>query len=573
MLFRSRVTGLGYEPEGELIDGEGNPVSQELIDEIELMFDAATMASNAEIHAPDDDHEGWYAIGDPTEAALVSLSTKVGTRSPIEDEETPEVHELSFDSERKRMSSIRRFPDGHVLTMKGATDSILDIAKHRYAGGEEVLITEEDKAVIRERAKDYAQEAMRVLAIAYRKLDADERDYTIEETERDVVFLGLMAMIDPPKEGVREAMEEAHAAGISTFIMTGDHAITAQAIGREVGLSENDEPVEVLTSLELAEMSDEDLSRKMAESESLIFSRVSPKDKLRIVKLLKGQEKIVAVTGDGVNDAPALKSAHIGVAMGQMGTDVSKEASELILLDDSYPTLIHAIREGRTIYENLKKTILASMTSNAGELTIVLIGLLFAALFDWPVPILAIQILSIDLLAEILPLTALTFDPGSERLMTSPPRDKDDHIIDGGHFAEILFFGFLMGGLAFLNFGLFTRMNGGLEEGTVLYRQGTTIAYLTIAMTQWFNIMSRRYEMTSFFNGNLLNNKRILQAIGVSILMVLIVVYTPFISGFLGFEAIGWIHWGMVFAAGLVFLTAHEMLKQIKRRRKNEHEQ
>jgi Ca2+-transporting ATPase len=290
---------------------------------------------------------------------------------------------------------------------------------------------------------------------------------------------------------------------------------------------------------------------------------VSPKDKLRIVKLLKGQDRIVAVTGDGVNDAPALKSAHIGVAMGQMGTDVSKEASELILLDDSYPTLIHAIREGRTIYANLKKTILASMTSNAGELTIVLLGLLFGALLGWPVPILAVQILSIDLLAEILPLTALTFDPGSKTLMTSPPRKKEEHIIMQTDFAEILFFGILMGGLAFFNFSRFN--NAELIEGTLRYSQATTVSYLTIAVTQWMNILSRRYPQKTFFDASLWNNQRMIQSIGLSILMVLFVVYVPFMSTFLGFAPIGLGAWMSVLLSGLVFLFTHELLKVYKR--------
>ncbi len=560
------VTGLGYKPEGDILDRDGKTLNEEKKEELEIMLDAGTMASNAEIHPPDEDHAGWYPIGDPTEAALITLSTKLGTRSPNEDEENPEIHEFSFDSERKRMSSIRKFEDDHILTMKGALNSVLSITKHIYKDGKKVEITEEDKKMLNDLSEKYSNNALRVLAIAYRKLGPDESDYVIEEIERDVVFLGLVAMIDPPKEGVKEAIEDAHKAHIDTYIMTGDHAITAKAIAEEINLSANEE-VAAITSKDLQKISDEELQEEMNTNESLIFSRVSPEDKLRIVKNLKEQDKIVAVTGDGVNDAPALKSAHIGVAMGQMGTDVSKETAEMILLDDSYPTLVHAIKEGRTIYNNLKKTVLASLTSNGAELSIVLFGLIGAAIFGWPIPILAIQILSIDLLAEILPLTALTFDPASEELMTTPPRDKDEHIINKNSTIEVLFLGVLMGGLAFINYGLFIKDIGTkVTENHSLYPRATTITYLTIVVCQILNILSRRYNFTTLFNKNIFSNKKMIYSIMLSIILVLIVVYTPVINSYLDFAPIPLEDWFRVLSAGGVFLVAFEGIKWSKRR-------
>ncbi|MFW6265111.1 MAG: cation-translocating P-type ATPase, partial [Bacillota bacterium] len=506
----------------------------------------------------------WYPIGDPTEAALITLSTKLGTRSPQEDVENPELHEFSFTSERKRMSSVRQFEEGNILTMKGALNSVLSISKYIYRDGKKVKITEEDKNKLKEINEKYSQKAMRVLAIAYRELGADETDYVIEEIERDVVFLGLTAMYDPPKEGVKEAIEQSHAAHISTFIMTGDHATTAKAVGEAINIASNDEEVPVFTSKSLQETSDEELIKTMQEHESIIFSRVSPEDKLRIVKTLKGMDEIVAVTGDGVNDAPALKSAHIGVAMGQMGTDVSKEASELVLLDDSYPTLVHAIREGRTIYNNLKKTVLASLTSNGAELAIVLLGLVAAALFKWPIPILTIQILSIDLLAEILPLTALTFDPGSENIMTSPPRKQEEHIVNKQSIVEILFLGILMGGLGFINYAIFNGLHGyELTETHGLYSRATTISYLTIVICQWINIMSRRYEFTSIFNKNFFSNRNMIYSLLISIGMVLVVIYTP-LNNYLGFAGVSMEDWIRILLAGGVFLIAHEIIKRYK---------
>jgi Ca2+-transporting ATPase len=562
------ITGLGYKPEGEILGEDGKPLTEEEIAEMEIIFDAATMASNAEIHEPDEEHQGWYAIGDPTEAALITLSTKLGTRSPNEDEENRELHEFSFDSDRKRMSSVREFEDGNYLKMKGALGSILSISKHIVKDGEVVEITESDKERLNNLNEKYSKDAMRVLAIAYRKLEDDETDYVLEEIERDVIFLGLVAMIDPPKEGVKEAIQESHNAHIDTYMMTGDHAITAQAIGKEISLSLDDEDVPVFTSEDLEEMSETELRQTMEENRSLIFSRVSPENKLRIVKNLKEQQKIVAVTGDGVNDAPALKSAHIGVAMGQMGTDVSKEASELILLDDSFPTLVYAIKEGRTIYNNLKKTILATLTANGAELTLVLLGLIAAALFDLPIPILAIQILSIDLLAEILPLTAYTFDPASDQIMKSPPRSQDDHIVNRKTFSSFAFMSLVIGGLAYFNF--YSFINGrvsAVSEGGILYAQATTISYLTIACLQWLNIMSLRYESQSIFSKNFFNNPKMLYSILISIALVLGVVYIPFINDFLGFAWVGIAAWSRILISSALFLILNEVIKFFRRRK------
>ncbi len=562
------ITGVGYEPKGEILDSKGKKLPQKDIDKIEILLDTATMASNAEIHAPDKNHSGWYPVGDPTEAALVSASMKLGTRSKKEDEENPEIQEFPFDSERKRMSSIRQFDNKKVLCMKGAIDSVLSVSKYIYKNGKEVKLTKKEADKLNDLNVEYSRKAMRVLAFGYRELKDEKHDYEMDDVEKHILFLGLMALYDPPKEGVKEAIGDAHEAYIKTYIMTGDHAITAQAIGRHINLSHNDDDAVVITGDELSEITDKKLLKIMKENDSLIFSRVSPEDKLRIVKVLKSDKKVVAVTGDGVNDAPALKSAHIGVAMGNIGTDVAKEASELVLLDDSFSTLVYAIREGRTIFNNLKKTILASYTSNMAELSIVLLGLVGVAVFDWPIPILVIQMLAIDLLAEILPLTALAFDLGSKDIMTSPPRKQEEHILNKYTMTEILFLGFLMGGLAFLNFWLFMQRTGvELTVDHVLYERATTISYTTIAFCQFINILSRRYNLDSLFNRNLWNNKTILWSILISIGMIISALYLPFINKFIAFSPLTIIDWGFVFGAVVVFLLAHESIKLYRRLR------
>jgi len=563
------VSGIGYKPEGEVLDAEGNQLSPEAIEPLEVIMDAATMSSNAEIHEPDEEHAFWYPVGDPTEAALITLSTKLGTRSSKEDEENPELQEFSFNSELMRMSSVRRFGDELRLAVKGSTASILEISTRIYASGEEMPISEEKKEEIQNLNEEYSQNGMRVLAIGYRRLASQEAEFSREEVERDIVFLGLMAMIDPPKEGVKQAIADAQAAHIRIFILTGDHPDTAQAVGREIGLYGSGQDASVIIGTELKQMDDEGLARLLMEKQSAIFARVDPEDKLRIVNVLEEQGEIVAVTGDGVNDAPALKRAHIGVAMGQRGNDVAKEAARLVLLDDNFSTLFHAIQEGRTIYGNLKKTIFASLTTNVGELILVLLGLLAAALWGYPIPILAGQILAVDLLAEIAPLTFLTFDPPDKDVMTKRPRKPGEYMLKMWGGMEISFLGVLIGALAFLNFFLYIQRQGiTLTIDSVNspdYFLATTLSYATIVFCQFVNILQRRSERASLFNSNFFTNKTLLYSIIASAIMVAFAIYGPYLSDFLSFGPINALDWMYVLGCAGFYLLVFEAIKFYKR--------
>ncbi len=568
------VTGTGYVPEGGIERVGSGPCSQEDIDRLEIMLDAGTMASNAEIHEPDGDHPGWYPVGDPTEAALVTLSTKLGTRSPREDEENPELHEFPFDSERKRMSSVRRFGDRLQLAMKGATDSVLSVSRYIYRDGEAVPITDEEREEIRKLAEAYSDRALRVLAIAFRPLEETGEDYVLDEVEKDVTFLGLVGMTDPPKEGVREAVAACREASVRIVIMTGDHAVTARAVGREIGLSEGGDPP-VYTGRDLEAMDDGALRDVLLDTEgSVIFSRVAPEHKLRIVGVLEGEGEVVAVTGDGVNDAPALKHADIGVAMGRTGTDVAKEAAELVLLDDSFPTLVAAVREGRTIYDNLRKTVLASMTTNGAELAVVLLGMVAVAMGDWAIPILAIQILAIDLLAEVMPLTCLTYDPPPPGVMSRRPRKLTDHIMNPSSALEVALLGLLIGVLSFGNFWLYSVREGvALSQffvesnpESIHYARATTLAYMTIAFCQFANVLSRRFRLRSIFGGGFLTNRILLLSIVGSIALICIAVYVPFVRSFLRFGPPRPVDWLCVLGAASVYLGAFEVMKALRRR-------
>ena len=378
-----------------------------------------------------------------------------------------------------------------------------------------------------------------------------------------------MAMIDPPKEGVKEAIEDARKAHIRVFILTGDHPETAQAVGREIGLPEPGEATPVITGTQLKDMGLKKLKKLLKKNQSIIFARVDPEDKLQIVKILEEQGEIVAVTGDGVNDAPALRRAHIGVAMGQRGNDVAKEASRLVLLDDNFSTLVHAIRGGRTIYNNLKKTIFASLTTNVGELLLVLLGLLAAALWNYPIPILAGQILAVDLLGEIGPLTLLTFDPSDKDVMSRQPRKPEEHVLSIWGGTEITLLGILIGGLAFLNFFLFMAREGITltmdSVNTMDYFKATALSYATIVFCQFFNILQRRSERISFFNRNIFTNRILLLSIVISIGLVSLAIYGPYISDFLSFGPITITDWLFVFGAAVFYLGVFEVLKFVKR--------
>lgn len=563
-----RITGIGYQPKGHIFDENNEPISAEAAEKVSILMNAAAMASTAEIHEPDEGHRDWYAVGDPTEAAIVAMAAKFGIHPPAKDRDDEEIQEFSFDSERKRMSSVRRSGDELVLAVKGSTESLLEICTCIYKDGKAVPIDDEDRQRISNANEHYSHNGMRVLAIAHKSLEPKDGDYERDEVERDATFLGLVAMIDPPKEGVKEAVAEARKAGIRIFMLTGDYDVTAKAIAVEIGLAENDNQLLSVTGAELREMDDTDLSALLCGKDAIIFSRVAPEDKLRIVSLLVELGEIVAVTGDGVNDAPALRKAHIGVAMGKRGTDVAKEAAKLVLLDDSFTTLVDTIREGRTIYDNLKKTVLSSLTTNGGELTLVLFGLVGVAFWDFPLPILAVQILAIDLLGQIMPLTFLTFDPPSEGLMNRPPRSPKKRMLEFESGLEVLWLGLVIGGLAFTNFMLYlwredivlTSSSHGMD-----YLRVTALTYSTIVFCQYVNTLERRYNRSSLFNRNFFTNKILLISIAASTVLVLIAIYAPILNRFFLFGPLRAVDWGFIALMSIVFLGVWEVKKFLLR--------
>ncbi len=550
------VSGIGYEPAGTISQRDIIP---------DELFLAGVLASTGDIAEPDAKHRQWYALGDPTEAALITLGKKASMDIKKLRTDWKETHQFPFDSVRKMMSSVRVAPTNskwagkHIAFLKGSPLSVLAISQ----------LSDQEKKTILEASDSFANQSLRVLAMAYREVDY-KSNLTMKEVESDMHFAGLVIMRDPPRPGVKDAIMTAHQAHVRTFMITGDQSQTAQAIAHSIGLDQGQD-LNVIEGDKLSSLSDEELSQKI-QAESVVFARTSPEDKLRIVKLLRAQGNVVAVTGDGVNDAPALKNADIGVAMGRIGTEVAKEAAEIVLTDDSYITLVTAIKEGRTIFANLRKTLFSTLSSNGGELVAVLTGSVIY-LFGFPAPILAVQILMVDLVGEMVPLMALTFDPAPDDMMTQAPRKLDDHFLTIKNLLDIGYVALFMGGVAVINFIWFLERNGYhaspalWTEDNPIYRRALTLTYVTIMMGQFVNILSRRHESQSIWNRYFWRNPILLASIVFSLLMMCLVIYTPFIQTYVRTAGLTLGDWAYALLGGAAMLVAHEIRKFFRRRR------
>lgn len=546
------VTGQGYDPDGQILEN-GTPLEPEALDAIKQFFQHGLLASNGRTHPPDAQHPAWYAVGDPTEAAFMPLALKAGLDPEEREDAFPLLHEIPFDSRRKRMTMVRAHKGRTIGYMKGAPASVLEACGAIHHDGEAVPLDDAARRAIAVETEAFSAESLRVIALAYRDFPDDRAEFPVAETERDFVFAGLVAMIDPPRPGVAEAIAEMRAAQVRVFMLTGDNPVTAAAIAQRIGMPEG----RVLTGDELRSLSDAELKQLLGD-QSLIFSRVSPTDKLRIVKLLKEQGEVVAVTGDGVNDTLSLKRADIGVAMGKLGSDVAKEAAEIVLVDDDFTTLVNAVREGRTVFQNLKSVILSSITSNIGELACVCLGFVGTA-FGLPIPITAVQILSVDLIGEMLPLMALTFDPPERAMMRQPPRRLGAHIVDARRLAELTFFGTLMGAVGYGSFYM-VRLDGGSLGAA------QAAAYTGIVLTQYVNILSRR-TAESVFRRHLFANKQMWFALAISFLVVTSIVSVPEMGLWFGFEPLRLEYWLWPVAGALAVLLCFEIKKLMAQRR------
>ncbi len=552
------ISGNGYAPIGEIVDTAGRSYHRETIGDLKVFFLDGYLSSTGTVHPPDAEHRAWYAVGDPTDAAFATLAQKAGYDLDEVDSLYPRIALFPFDNERKRMSVVRRHKEKWIVFVKGAAETVLDACAFYATDGVVKPLTDADRERLLSLAQSHAIQSLRVLALAYRDIPPRET-YTPDEAESGLTFSGMVMMLDPLHDGVKEAVAAAYAAHMKVMMITGDNAATAKSVAHTIGmLADGNRLPDVIDGEELERMDDAAVDAAM-QARSVIFSRVTPKDKLRIVEILKARGEVVAVTGDGVNDALSLKRADIGIAMGLKGSEVAREAADLVLLDDNFATIVVAIREGRTIYRNLEKTITSSLTSNFGELSCVLLG--FAGGF-WgvPQPLLAVQILAVDLIGEMLPLTFLTYDPPEPDLMTRPPRSLHHHVINRETLPNIIFFGFLMG---LFGFGAFMGIYYGPAHETLHYERALAASYSAIVLCQFMNILSRRTDK-SVFGAYLFSNGHLLAAFFASLLFVLAIVYVPWINPFFHAAPLTFAEWRYPLTAAALFLLAHELRKALR---------
>jgi Ca2+-transporting ATPase len=526
------IGGTGYAPEGQVYRNGGGAIDGTLQFEFVRALAAAARANNAVLQ----EHDGrWTIQGDPTEGALIVAARKAGLEAEALDARFARVAEIPFSSERKLMSTIHSdtVRQERLLALtKGAPDVLLARCSRELVGEEIRPLTETRRAEIVKSNEELAGEALRTLGVAFRSLpkDAFKREEVDERVEQDLVFLGLIGMIDPPRQETKDAVGRARAAGIRPMMITGDHPKTAAVIAEELGIIENGRAV---TGAELEKMTDETLARIIQEVS--VYARVNPDQKLRIVKALQRTGAIVAMTGDGVNDAPALKTADIGVAMGITGTDVSKEAADMVLADDNFATIVAAVEEGRAIFSNIRRFLRYLLSSNIGEVMTMFFGVLLADTIGLTaeggvgvvLPLLATQILWINLVTDGAPALALGLDPADPRIMNKPPRPRDEGVITCRMWWGIFFVGVIMAAGTLLV--LDASLPGGLIEGSGNLRYAQTMAFTTLMMFQIFNIFNARSDDKSAFAG-LFTNRWIWGAILLSLLLQVAVIYIPFLQ-------------------------------------------
>ncbi len=559
------VTGSGYRPDGEL-RVDGHPLDDAvLLDEVRAVLAGGSLANDAVLR----EEEGeWTIQGDPTEAAFLVAEAKVEGLAEMRRARFERVGEVPFSSERKLMSTVHTDLEGEpgvAVVTKGAPDVLLARCAEERLGGRVRPLTEERRSEILTTVDQLADLALRTLAVAYRPLPADERPPHDESVERELIYLGLVGIIDPPRPEARVAIADAHDAGVRVLMITGDHPHTAARIASDLGIAAAGS--RVVTGAELEAMDDD--ARAAAVREVSVYARVSPEHKLRIVDALHADGRIVAMTGDGVNDAPALKAADIGVAMGVAGTDVAKEAADMILADDDFATIVSAVREGRGIFANIRKFLRFLLSSNIGEVFTMFFGVVLAGVIGLEdtgeaiaVPLLATQILWINLLTDGAPALALGMDAPPDDVMSRPPRRLTDRVIDAEMWIGIVWVGAVMAAVTLLALDL--RLPGGFVGGAGNVIEARTMAFTTLVFAQLFNCFNARSDRTSAFH-RLFTNRWLWGAIALSATLQVAVVELPFLNDAFGTTPLGAEEWLICIGLASVVLWAVEAKKLLER--------
>ena len=531
------VSGAGYEPHGQFSrDG----LLVEPSDPLKLLLRAVALASDANIVNRD---RHWHVNGDPTEGALVVAAAKAGLNKTELESQYPRVNEIPFTSETKRMTTLHTGSEGTIAFSKGAPEIILDsCVSHLMADGE-IFLDSESREVILETARQMASEALRVLAVA------SKTGVTLENAEREMTFLGLVGMIDPPRPEAKAAILTCERAGIKPVMITGDHPVTAQAVARELGLLKTGR---VVTGAELEAMSEEELECEVENIE--VYARVSPAHKLRVVTALQKRGHIAAMTGDGVNDAPALKKADIGIAMGITGTDVTKDAAAMTLIDDNFASIVAAVEEGRAIFDNIKKYLMYLLSSNIGE-----IGLMAGAtLMGLPMPLTAVQLLYVNLATDGFPALSLAVDPPEPDLMCRKPRHPQT-----GIFTPPVVILMVIGGVwsMIVNLSLFAwAWNSGRSHGEAI-----TMTFVSLVLIQFFKAYNFRSDRHSVLNRPFAN-KWLNIAILWELAVLALIVYLPFLQKPFGIVGLPPVDWAIVISLAFTVSPVLELAKWMERR-------
>ena len=523
----TRITGAGYAPEGEILGPDNQALQGELRAEQIVALGGASLVNNAALRQAEDGH--WEVEGDPTEAALLVAERKLGTAERRQ-QRFRRIREIPFTSDRKMMSTVaqdRERGDQPILVTKGAPDVLMARCSWIRVG---MAVAPFDSIRRRNAQADVERmsaDALRTLAVAYKPLDRQEPQENLEALEYDLIYVGSVGMIDPPREEAAAAVAEARGAGIRVVMITGDHPSTALRIASQLGIVAPDAPV--LTGIDLDSLDDAALAA--AAHRTSVFARVAPIHKLKIVDALQADGEVVAMTGDGVNDAPALKSADIGIAMGITGTEVTKEAAEMILADDNFATIVRAVREGRAIFENIRKFLRYLLSSNIGEVLTVFLGVVGGGLIGLDaagpglvLPLLATQVLWINLVTDSGPALAMGLDPETDDVMARPPRSPSQPVVDRSMWAGVIFSGVIMA-LTSL-FAIDFYLPGGFVEGSGSLEEARTAGFTVLVLAQLFNCFNTRSETASAFHHMFLNHW-LWAAVALSLLLQVAVIHLP----------------------------------------------
>ena len=557
------VSGAGYSPEGEFtLNGAKLKVQES--SEVERLLEIAALCNGAKLDPPSDKNAAWSVIGDPTDGALIVAALKYGMNVRNRLAEKPVVHIVPFDFARKRMTTVHKLNGDVLVYTKGAPRNVLSVCSKILVDGKVEEFSRKRLRSAEAKIRKFANEGLRVIAVAYRKMPKSEYSKEVV-VEKDMVFVGLAAMRDPPRLEVKAAVAKAKQAGIKTVIITGDYGPTAQVVAREVGIVDVD-CCSIVRGVDLDGLDDAAIVEAVRRG-NVIFARVSPEQKLRIVKVVKGSGEVVAVTGDGANDAPSLKEADIGVAMGASGTDVAREAADIVLLDDSFESIVKAVESGRAIYENIRKFIVYVFSHNWAEL----IPYMLYALLGIPLPLLVVQVLAIDLAIDVIPSLALSREPPETGIMQEPPISLKERLFTSKVFLRSFYIGVIIAVGAMYGC-LSAWMAGGwqlgmaLPEDSQVYLKGVTMTFAGIVVAQVGNVVACRTSKVSIFKTKLSTNKWIIWGIVAQLAILSFLIYVPFMQSFFGTTALGVEDWIFLASLALIVVFAEEIRKLFSRR-------